>query len=355
MLNINNKKTKEILNEIDENVNVEDLGLLLRQSGLLVKVHVGRARGAKKVNLKALGINDKEVLEFMKEYFKNGEFNYIGIRKNQDFAKVESNLRKELASRAIGYDGQFLTIEDYKEFKKIFEKEKVRYLEMRDNVYNDWDNIIGEFKTNLKDALFKLGCQDPNIYQSILDSIPSQDKYRDSFYVSISLKAFPVLENANFFDPEIADLLEDTQQNELASCVNEVTGNVLGLAFKTLDNTLNKCSETGKVEYRTRNTLMTTSKKLTRRNIAGNQFIFNVAMEFDKCHSLLENKEYDDFLDVGEDVLIKIYGHLKELHLLEYINFKNTMYSEEELDLLYDIYKKNNNLNTHSLENEISQ
>lgn len=338
MITVDINKTRENLKGFNEHIGIENLDTLLRKHGLLVKVHVGRARGTKKVNFKDLGISNEEVLKFMDAYFKDGEFNYIGLKRNKNFAKVESNLRKELRSRAIGYDGQFLTIPDYKDFKEVFEKEKVRYMKMRDEVCDDWDNIISEFCVQLKKSLKDLGCED-GVYQSILRSIPSREYYKNSFYMNISLRAFPVLETVDFFDSEIAELVQNSQKDELISCVHEITGNILSLAFSTLQNALSKCSDKGRVGYKTQNNILTTCDKLLRRNICGNEFVVNIVDNLRECHSLLEEKKFDDFLEFGEDVLIKIFGQLSELNLVSFLDFKNSMYSEDELTTLYNLTK----------------
>ncbi|AMN31381.1 hypothetical protein BFS06_11850 [Clostridium perfringens] len=340
MLNVNEEKTKELLNGINEQgVKLENLGLLLTKSGLLVKVHVGRIRGNTKINVKAFGVNDENVLKFMDDYFINGAFDYVGLQMNKKLKSIEANLRKELKERAIGYDGQFLTIPDFRDFKEVFNREKKRYISIRDEIFNDWDNIICNFKKRLKDSLFKMGCEDPNIYQGIIDDIPSKEKYKESFYMEMSLSAFPVLENKSYFDLDIFEELEASKRNDALNCIEDIIRTILSKTFDVLDNTLKIIDEKGCLRGKSKSSFINNIKNLKIRNISGNYFVNEVINDLECSANLLDNGLFDDFLEYGEELLVKIYGYLKAYNLLNKIDFRKTFYSIEQLDMILKIHE----------------
>lgn len=335
MLKVKESEIKKIIG--NEKVEVENMDLLLRNRGVLVKVHVGRIRADVRIPSEAFGVKNEEAKKFLSEYVDNGNISFLPKKLSDRLLNIENKIRDAVKKRAIGWDGQFLSIQDYKLAKEDINRNKEIYLAIRDNIYNTWDEIVENYKNRLKEFLVQTNCNDEQIYKSIILRIPNKEEYRNSFYVDVSLRAFPILENAKVFDIDLSKEIEESQKNEVLYCVKEITVNVLNIAFKNLNACLKGFYKNNRISGRTKTNLFKSSEEMKNKNVTNNNLIVEIAS---KIHEISLHKTLDeDIAENCEILMSKIFGFCKEINFLNGLDLKKCELSELELSDIYNINK----------------
>lgn len=345
MKNFNNEKTEEMLKGLeDENVRVtvENIDKILQENGVLVKVHVGRTRNYVEVSPKVFGIDvDKSegLNEFFKEYMKNGRMTFIPNTDEKILHNIESKVRTEQKRKAIGYDNEYMTILIYKEFNEYVKIAREEYFNASERILDKWDELILRFKESLKSSLDEMSAINKlNVYEQVIAKLPSREDYRKSFYLDISLRAFPVSENINLFDESIGEEIKQSQIRDSVNSVHEILSNTLADCFDVLNNLLVSFdgSKNGKIAPKTMSGLREGAKRVKQKNLFKNSLIDSISEDMDVMYNM-DNGE--DIAEMAEVTLAKIYGYAKEVDLSKAINLNKSFMSEEELGLMYNAYK----------------
>lgn len=342
MKTVNTKQTEEILQGLQDdgvNVTVENVDEYLQKQGVLVKVHVGRLRNYVEVIPGLFGVDisqSEELGSFFKNYIRNGRLNFIPSDYEKKLKSIEAKVRKMKASMAIGYDNEYLPIEIYKEFSRYVKEARVEYFEVRDSILANWVQLISIFKDSLQNSLEQMGALDKEVIQSsIMSRIPTQDKYAESFYLRTSLKAFPVMANVNLFDDEVAEEVRESLRQESVRSVYEIMGNLLNNAFQIINHGLHIFEE-GRLTKATLNSIKNNSYQIQRKNLFKNAFIDEIVNDM----YTLSGTSKSDFSEAGEILLAKIYGYAYEIGVTNEIDLKNSILSEEELEILCSTFSQ---------------
>ncbi|MFJ8528677.1 hypothetical protein [Bacillus sp. NPDC094106] len=343
MKTVDAKQTEEILQGLQEdgvNVTVENVDEYLQKQGVLVKVHVGRLRNYVEVTPGLFGVDvsqSEELDSFFKNYIRNGRLNFIPNDYEKKLRSIEAKVRKMKATLAIGYDNEYLPIDIYKDFSKYVKEARVEYFEVRDNILANWIQLIRIFEDSLQNSLEQMGALNKEaIQRSIMSRIPTQEKYEESFYLRTSLKAFPVIANVNLFDEEIAEEVRESIRQESVKGVYEIMGNVLNDAFQVVNRSLSIYEERNRLTQTSLNSIKNSSYRIKKKNLFKNAFVDEIA---DDLYTLSGTPQ-SDIAEVGEIILAKIYGYSYEIGIQNEINLKDSVLSEEELEIICSTFNK---------------
>ena len=323
------EKTNELLDGLkDENVTVENVDKYLQQQGVLVDVHVGRLRNKVDITPGMLGVDkDKteELSTFFNEYVKTGKICFIPMSYEKKFQSIETSLREKKREMAIGYDNKYMPIQTYKEYKIYMEN-------LKDEVLENWDSLIYSFKTTLENSLNEMNALDRvKITQKIFEKIPSKDTYGESFYVSTSLKAFPVMTNIDLFDESLNDELRESIQKQSVNSVYEILSNILSDAFSSVNKILVYYNKNRRLTEKQLTILRDLIPRISSKNIFKNVLVDEIIQDLNNIRSL---SDFDDMAECCESVLARIYSFAKDIEVDVELDLSNSILSVDELEIL---------------------
>lgn len=340
----NEAKTNELIEELKQNgyiTGIQDLSKHLHKSGLIVQESVGRRRSYIEVNPKMYGLNLSEksssTKEFFKEHVKQGKMSFIPDSYDRVLTNVEGAIRMSRRRASIGYNERFMTIESFEEFFKKFEQSKVEYLEIRDKILADWEQIIGKFKNSLRSSMLDLNSLDREaVIQQIENRIPSKQEYANSYYMKLKVEHFPAIQSPVDFREDIKELVQDGMKEEAVETMYQVIASVLNDAFSQTARMLSAMEKSDKVSARSLDAMKTAAKRIRRNNVLSNNKIDEIA---DKVEALGKKMSVDETSEQAELLLAVIYGYAKELEIVDSISLKDSSLTGSELISIFHIMK----------------
>ncbi|HCL4480136.1 TPA: hypothetical protein N2D99_002222 [Clostridium botulinum] len=343
MKNFDNAKTEELIRGLQEegvNISVETIDEYLQKQGVLVKIHVGRIRNYVEVSPKLFGVNNEEseqLKEFFKEYMKNGSLTFIPNSYEKTLKAIESKVRMKKNRLALGYDGEYMTIDTYREYAQYVKECREEYLIQRNLIVSNWANLMSKFREVVRSSLEQMNAiSKETIYNEIISRIPSKEEYSRSFYMDISLKAFPVMSNINLFDEDIAEEVKKSIKQESVRSVYEILGNTLGDAFENINNILLSYDNTGKIANKTLGAVKECGRRIGKKNLFKNAVIDSIILDINEMTNIID---HGDIAEKCEIILSKIYGYAEEIEVLDYINTRKSLLTEEEMLLIYGTFE----------------
>lgn len=340
----NKEKTEELLQSLKREgvvVGVEDLGYYLRKQGLIVKEHIGRKRGYIEVTPKLFGVDvsqkSDDVKEFFKEHVKMGKMSFVPDSYERLLISIENSVRAARRKESLGYEDSFMTIDAYHSFMRFFEEKKKEYFAVRDQIVANWDILIKRFREKLYNSMQELNALDKElIYDSIMERVPSKDEYQNSFYMTITVKAFPVSENLDMFDERIQKQIREGLQQETIATLYEIIGRTLNEAFEYVSKILVSVEQSGTVPRRTIGAVTKAADRIGRNNIFHNNKINEIRLEM---LGMVKHKDsLEELTEKAEILLAKIYGYSKELGIESMItSLSMCPLSEKEIIAIYEM------------------
>jgi len=315
----NEDKTNELLAGLKAEgliVGVEDLGNYIRKQGLIVKEHIGRKRNYVEISPKVFGVdvNQKgdELKEFFKEHLQMGKIKFIPDSDEKKLINIEASIRMSRRRACIGYEDSFMPLETYKEFVKEVESKKKEYFEVRDSIVSRWDLLMKRFKEILWISLNELNSVDKEIvFNAICEKLPSKEDYANSFYITLSVKAFPVMDNLDMFDESIQSQIKEGLNQDTVATLYEIIGSTLNDAFENINKVLANIEKNRKLANKTLGAIKKTAERIAQKNIFNNpkvDLIKNNILEM-----VRQSHDIDEMAEIGENTLAVIYGYAKEL------------------------------------------
>lgn len=337
-LKVNEEKTKELLQDLKnsgEVVGIEDLSTYIRSKGLIVKEHVGRKRSYVEIAPQVFGVDmnskNDEFKNFFKQHFKLGKIRFIPESYEKELQRIEGALRMKRRRATIGMDETFMPITAYHEFCKEFEAYKKRYFEVRDKIVADWDNLMRSFSDNLRESLIELNAIDSNlIHKRVMAHLPKKDEFKNSFYMTKSVKAFPIVENIEMFDPQIQTEIQESINEDSIQMMYEIIGLTLNEAFENVSKLLKQALD-DKMVSRTIGAVRATSKRMGQKNIFANQKIEELRKQ---VYDLTLLKDSDEVIEEAEIILSSIYVYAKDLNIESQIDFRRSPLSISDLEAI---------------------
>jgi hypothetical protein len=333
------KNTKELLK--DAKVKVENLGTCLKRSGVILDLSFGGGRNSYKVPLKMFGVKEEKLSEGGKEFFerhaKDGTITLVPEEESKKFRAIEAKTHKKLREIAIGYNGRFVPVEDFEDFVEYFEKSKKEYMDRRDELVENYPNMIARFKEILALSLSDLDVQDAKEeFSEIMRKIPSQAVFADSFRADLSVSLLPTMND--FGNLEIDEDTKKTiskQYEELGkNLIGDSTVSVLQEAVDSLSSVINVYNKSGKLHHTVIKSLKSCVVKMGRRNVFGNNKLDSIKANIKE----LVDSDSDILVQQSEMLLSEIYVYSKELGVEEKIDLSKVSLTPERLESLYNLY-----------------
>lgn len=341
MVQVNQIKTEELLKGLKDEgivVGIENIDKYLHQAGVLVKLHIGRIRGNVELTPSALGVNvDSEGIKtFFTDYVKNGSISFIPQAIEKEFRRIEDKIRKLRLKLAIGYDGSYMPIQVYEQFKQELEKAKEEYFEQRDFILSQWDDLKVKFFQELEGMLSQLNpIEKDKIFKSIARKYPSREEYAESFYMRTSLKAFPVVENLSLLDEEMAEEVRKSSLEDNLNMVHELIGVCLNEIFVAANAVYRGFDKNRKLSPRTIALIKNAPKAIRSKNLLKHPSVDALTKELEVLGS---TQDPSDAFELAEEILAKAYGEAMNLQLVRYLNLKDCDLSVADLEVLARAY-----------------
>ncbi|WP_214688473.1 MULTISPECIES: hypothetical protein [unclassified Exiguobacterium] len=338
MFKYNREKAEKLIEGLradGTDVTIENLDKYLHNGGVLVSVHVGRIRGNMELTPEVLGIDASQtsLTKFFSDYAKNGSLTFIPVAYEKELKKIESRIRMAKTRMAVGYENSYMPLTTYNDFKVKLNEAQRDYEECRDKIIKDWNNILDQFEMTLDNALTSLNpTRRDELKSFILRRIPSVQDYRDSFYLTVSVKAFPVMENVNLPTEELNEQVKQTAIEDNIRMVHEVLGGALNEAFETVNVVFASFTKNGKVAPKTHGALKDAVKRVKERDMFKNPMIQRITDEMNELSLQVMSR---DVPEMCENLMSKIYGYAKEISVHGYINTKDSLMKPSDMEILY--------------------
>ena len=317
-------------------VNIENFSTYLQQTGVIVEPHIGRLRKRFSVPKELMGIKGEN--EFFKEYISSGNFSLLSKDEENALCAIESSVRKAVKKYAIGYDGKYIPVDIYKnEYLPYFTDKKQKYFARRDAIIKNWNESVSTFKSKFEAFLdsksedlseTEIAALKDNVYRNI----PSKEKFKDSFYMNLSLSAFPVVANLSVLDESISDEMKDSIARDSISTLYQILGNLLNDAFKSINGILAYYNEKGELSRKYHSVVSDLSKRITKNNILKHVLIDELVKDLKKIE---QEEDEDEVIEKCELVMAKIYGFAHQIQVEDAIDFDN---AEMNVALLHTIF-----------------
>lgn len=225
--------------------------------------------------------------------------------------------------RKLSLTDNYLTLKDYKEFKDFFEERQKEFFKIRDEIYNNWDNIVSAYKNNLNKVSHLM------IKEAY---IPNKEAYKKSFYVELETSMLPMFNidelNENF--NSIKEELRKSNKSQQERFVLEIQIKSMNELIEIVNSFIRK--ETGEKQKFSRKGA---EKKIEKMKEKSHFSTINKSIEL--VLDLLDSKDKRSVDALAESTLIKIYKIAKEKGFNEQLNFENSLVSAETLESMSDI------------------
>lgn len=324
----------------DSNVQVANIASLLRVEGIMVKLHFTGGKNSYTISHKALGVKNGALSdnskEFLSSHMGKNTVSVISKKDSNKLRAIEARTRKKLSEMATGvvFDNIYLAKETYYDFLDYFEKTKKEYLEVRDYLVDNYSSIVARFREIVLSSIDDLDAKDAVAeYDKIMSEIPSQENFKDSFNMKMSVQYFPTMTNMDDLDEAMRETLTKEYQ-ELGEniAVSSVT-NILNDIFSTVNSVYTSNKEVGKLHHKIADRIKNLVKKNREKNIFGNKKIEEFTLEVEGMLQM----DYDMALEESEVLLAEVYAYSKELGLEEKINIRSCPLTRKELEDIYDL------------------
>lgn len=334
------KGVKEAIKALE---NVTDISDYIEGVILVGDIHIHRASGTTVLNKKMLGINTDSigVDDFFKNYTKDGTIYLIPTNKNSVGGRLNSltaNIRQRMSASYFNRDRKWMTVDSYLNFKEFLKEKEEDFFAIRDEIVSNWDIYYNKFEEDLRFAFRNLHTVEADSHiKKILDSMPTKNKFADSFALDFDVYLMPGCDISQITDKGILEDLKAGETKRVLEYFNGVIGTALDYAFQKVSNayesTSFSVSKTGTaVPTKTLVALGNVPVELRSRKILKDSgfLLEEVAVSIEEMTSSLQTiMDMTDALDLIMDTASLIYGYSVELSLEDSIVFKKGAKTKE--------------------------
>lgn len=303
--------------------------------GYLVDVHFIRPRMSVTISPQLLGVNlemNEDLKDFFDSFVENNRLSFFG-RSNEEMKKalnVTKKVHKRKKTLALGTTESFMTKEILDEFMEYLDKEKVKYLEVRDEMLAKYDGYVLDFNGQLRDKFLNNTLSSStqqereDIIRRLMNKFPSKKEFESSFKVTMSRKRIVL-------SGEVDDEYKEDAVDEVRQTVDEFLGKALNIAFTSLNNMLTNYSDKHVITPRSRSIFSTTPRELKKRNIFNDSFVRDLEHAIE---DLKDVHESDEVAEAVEFIVSSIYIYAKSVGVLDRLNLETAIHSEETMELI---------------------
>ena len=318
MSNMNAKKVLSgLATEKGISVSVRSLAKYMSSNCVLVTPHIGRGRGYIPMTESAYGIDlaqfTDEGGDFYRSRVSKSHLNFIPPEDEAALATIEKRLRRAVDLRSLT-DG-FMPMDAYDDLKEEFVKNRDDYYAKRDEICLKWDVLIAGFERE-------------ELKQCLMQQIPSLERYRNSFSMSLHVRAFPAEGSAipEGLNSSIAADITETWSEEVVQTALLSIENVIGEGWSMLLSNMRQYLKGVSIRDASIAKLEKFSSDLKWKNVFKNPILSRLSTELKGISSL----DGDDQADLMEGAISYIYAYAKDVGID--LDMKNCPYTKEQLD-----------------------
>lgn len=234
------KKTKELLTNINGGIEVKDISKLLCNKVVGVRFTGSRGKMSTTIDVKSLGLSNFEKIdEFVASNMKSTTLNFF----DKDVIRKVDNLLNKVRQSMYRYsstnDGSiyYMTEGNYTKFAEKFEQNHMKEFEaVKSELIENLSLYKKTFQNNLKIFVDSRGLEkaEANIlYKSIFNKFPTKENIKAEFNLKYYIVPFPVFNQDNCIGlPQ--SIIDKMNQDKDASAVDtfyDMVGNMLKETF----------------------------------------------------------------------------------------------------------------------------
>lgn len=331
MLEIN-ESTKKLLEGLDiDSINVGSLAKYIAQSGVFASIHIARCRGSVSLPPRAVGVRvDRMPAEARKAYrniVQLGNLSFLPKEHENRLNAIESRMRRVLED-CTTTDG-FLPAHLYDRFKEELSECKRDFFIERDELVNMWDDVVSGFSADVTAMLAGIRMQQRDrlkLHETIMKSVPSKERFSNSFKVSFSAKAFPGVPATNAQLPaELNDAIERSWAENTIYTAEQAIISLITDAYSSINEAVASYLSTGSIHGRRLTALAKLGKRLGSMNVFCNPLVDDLSTALVS----VAGKSADDAEGVLEECVVSIFKYSKEVGVD--IRIKNAVWDEETI------------------------
>lgn len=326
----NHEKLLEGLAGNGISVTISDLAKYMSSNGVCVNPTIGRRRGYVSLNEKAYGINLDDMTETGSNFFRSrvsqGHLNFIPPEDEAAFGALEKRLRRAVERKTLS-DG-FMPVAAYEDLKAEFEKIRSEYFAKRDEVLAKWDLLVADFEAGAKEMLEGIHMPDyqrKQVLKNFMEEIPSKSDYRDSFKVSLSVRAFPATCTQEGLNSSVAAAVKDTWQDDVMTTAITAIESLIGLMWTKCNAAIKQYIKGGSIKANTLQSLSNLVQELKWKNVFRNPMLTELQTQL----TSVARGDDESAADCIEEAIATIYAYADEAHLD--LDFTNCPYTALQL------------------------
>ena len=337
---IKDKKLRESLKGIfDGEIKIYDIDNFLQQQGVLVDIHAGRSAGQATLNPKLYGVDvskDGELSSFRNNHMIGEKISFLPRDLVKKFIAIESSTRYKKKELSMGFEDKYMPIEVFKEFNEYVKVQQEKYIEQRDIVLSQWDDLKIQFKKSVDIMLDKLDSLDKEeIKDLIYSKIPSRECFKADCKLELEVLAFPTSQNLAILDEELSEEIKETLEKKSLKTVYEILGSILSDSFDVLNNAMKKYDETDTFKTATLDSIKRLRERIIKRNILKHPTIAELIDRLD----LSQYVDDDEIQEALEDASVLIYAFAKSIDIDIFLDLNNSFLDEKSLQALSLAFK----------------
>lgn len=280
-LNVGTKKMLAGLGSDD--VTVEDLAQHIADAGVFVELHVRRCRGTLALPPRAVGVRvdrmSQEARDAYNDLVRLGSLYFIPKEDENKLSAIETTLRRRLYDLTTA-DG-FMPSQLFETFKTDFLTLKQQYMAQRDAIGAEWESIATNFSNRMWTMVsgIRMPQRDrKRIHVSIMKSLPSKDRYLDSFDMAMTVKAFPAISLCSESLPaSVKDAVKDSWVEMTVSLAEQSIITLLVEVFDDANKAVSSYMKKGAIHGRCLNKLVREGERLKKMNMFNNPMVKSTA------------------------------------------------------------------------------
>lgn len=326
----------------------------LMNKGKIAWVSVGRNRMEVRQNidvdssLQMFGIdvnssnNDEALAKELRELMSLGNMKLLSDEKLKKLKAIEGRARYATDGKPKMFQGYYLSLKGWESAINRVSEAEAEYLELRDELCNNWDKLRDEKEANLL-SVFKRATMKSQGYTSTSE-LTSSDWAKIEKYVNYYISMFPTVESykASFYmrlewidvpaldpRPDMSGLTDEekelikkldaqkieTRMNTVEAMMKEVASNLYGIVTEKVAAINAKVAEVGELKGKTKVSLQMLLKEIDELNIYNDSALEAQCAKIKESMKMVSvmgpddlKKELDDFQKMAEKNLSIVNG-----------------------------------------------
>lgn len=330
---MNAKKALAGLKADGISVNIRSLAQYMSSNCVLVSPHIGRARCYIPMTDSAYGIDLSKFTEeggaFYKDRVSHSHINFIPPVDETELGRIEKRLRRAVEVRTL--TDSFMPMSVYDDLKEEFEKIRSDYFEKRDEICQKWDFLNASFEDGVDEMLKGIAMPDTAriaLKKSFMSQVPSPEKYKESFTMTLHVRAFPAESSAipEGLDSSISADIKESWSEEVVQTALLSIENAVGLGWSKLNSAMRQYLKDSTIRSGTISTLAKFANELSWKNVFKNPLLSQLSGELKG----LATQDVETQAEVIETAIGYVYEYAKDVRID--LNMDDCPYKQAELD-----------------------